>query len=452
MEINDVIITFSLFAVAIVIAMVIQSSILEKNKANQYFTIAIVLKIIGAIFASLIYIYYYNGGDSTYYYQRGILLRDLLDANFAENWKVFFSAQFPNDNNVMMYTYALKSRIISYFTIVQIVTVFSYFGFKSFMGISVVFGITSFVGNWLMYKTFCKLYPALYKQFAIGVLFLPSLIFWGSGLFKDTLTYTFVGIVFWAFHKIFFEKKNLIVSTVVLLMGIYFISIIKAYIVIVLIPFLILWKFLHIRGDIQNAFIRTFATPFLAVLVIGISFPLVQQASSLDARFSLDQLEDRAQDMIWWHTAIVDIYEDGSGSFYSLGNSDLSGIGLIQKLPLAFNVAFFRPYLFEISGATMLLSALESTFFLFLFIKVMFRIFRTKNKFGQGAVGYIFGHPDLIFMFGFAIVFGIGVGMTSYNFGALSRYKIPALPFFLNGMYLALYLLDEHAKSTTLRK
>jgi len=30
----------------------------------------------------------------------------------------------------------------------------------------------------------------------------------------------------------------------------------------------------------------------------------------------------------------------------------------------------------------------------------------------------------------FSIVFGFAVGFTSYNFGALARYKIPVMPFF----------------------
>lgn len=453
MEINDVIISASIFIIVLITALIFQKGALDKSPENSYFTMAIILKMFGAIFASLIYLYYYGDGDSLYYYRRGIFLRDLLDADFSTNLKVFFSSHFKYDSNVMMYSYMLNSEVISYFTVVQIVTLLSYLGFKSFIGISMLFGVTSFVGNWLMYKTFCKMYPEMYKYFAFGTLFLPSLIFWGSGLFKDTITYSAVGFIFWGFYNIFFLKRRLIISVVTMLISIYLVSVIKAYIVIVLMPFLILWKILTIRDKIQNKFIRVFATPLLFLIVIGISLPLIQKTTSLDARFSLDQLEDRANDMMWWHSYAKDLYGDnGNGSSYTLGNNDLSGFGLVKKLPLAFNVTFFRPYIFEVSGATMLLSAVESMFFLYLFLKVIFKLFSSKNKYGQRAISAIFSNPDLIFMFGFSIVFGIGVGMTSYNFGALSRYKIPALPFFLNGLYLALYLLDKHKKSTELRK
>jgi hypothetical protein len=39
----------------------------------------------------------------------------------------------------------------------------------------------------------------------------------------------------------------------------------------------------------------------------------------------------------------------------------------------------------------------------------------------------------------FAIVLGAAVGLTSYNFGALSRYKIPCLPFFTASLAIIYY-------------
>ena len=38
--------------------------------------------------------------------------------------------------------------------------------------------------------------------------------------------------------------------------------------------------------------------------------------------------------------------------------------------------------------------------------------------------------PNLVFCLVFSIIFAFAVGISSYNFGALSRYKIPCLPFY----------------------
>lgn len=425
-------------------SLIFQMSVIGKEKENKYFTYGLMAKMVGAIFAAVIYVYYYGDGDSLYYFRRAIFLRDLLDANFSENWKVFFSASYKDEANVIIYKNILKSDIISYFTVVQITTVLTYLGFKSFIGVSMLFGLFSYFGNWLMYKTFCKIYPTLYKQFAIAVLFLPGAIFWGSGLFKDTITFSALGYIFWGFYNIFFLKKHIFTSVGFILIAVYFIAIIKAYIIIVFIPFLVLWKILHVRSAIKSTFIRTFVTPIFLVITLGISYPIINQASSLDARFSLNQLDDRAKDMIWWHSYAAEVYGDeGNGSAYSLGSNDLSGFGLIKKIPLAINVTFFRPYIFEVRGLTMLLGSIESTFFLYFFLKVFFKLKKAKRISGRSTIKEVFSNHNLTFIFGFAIMFGMGVGMTSYNFGALARYKIPAMPFFLSG----LFIVNEYAKS-----
>jgi hypothetical protein len=36
----------------------------------------------------------------------------------------------------------------------------------------------------------------------------------------------------------------------------------------------------------------------------------------------------------------------------------------------------------------------------------------------------------------FAIIFAFSVGFTSYNFGSLSRYRIPLLPFYVGAILI----------------
>jgi hypothetical protein len=52
----------------------------------------------------------------------------------------------------------------------------------------------------------------------------------------------------------------------------------------------------------------------------------------------------------------------------------------------------------------------------------------------------IFSKPVLILCFSFSIIFAISIGISATNFGSLSRYKIPCLPFYLM-FILAVYNL-----------
>ena len=42
----------------------------------------------------------------------------------------------------------------------------------------------------------------------------------------------------------------------------------------------------------------------------------------------------------------------------------------------------------------------------------------------------------------FALFFGFVVGFTSFNFGALGRYKIPSMPFFVSFLVMVSYQID----------
>jgi hypothetical protein len=50
----------------------------------------------------------------------------------------------------------------------------------------------------------------------------------------------------------------------------------------------------------------------------------------------------------------------------------------------------------------------------------------------------IFKDPRILMCFIFAMVFAVGVGASTANFGSLSRYKIPCMPFYMI-MLLLLY-------------
>jgi hypothetical protein len=114
---------------------------------------------------------------------------------------------------------------------------------------------------------------------------------------------------------------------------------------------------------------------------------------------------------------------EGSGSLIKLSDIDMTSLGGIVKfLPTAFVNVFFRPWPWEISNVLMIFTVLENLFFLFLFLKFAFK----SRLFTRGL--NINGDFQI-----FAIVFSISlalvIGMSTFNFGTMVRYKMPFLPF-----------------------
>ena len=122
-----------------------------------------------------------------------------------------------------------------------------------------------------------------------------------------------------------------------------------------------------------------------------------------------------------WHTYLG--YTQG-GSAYSLGDVDYSTAGILRKAPLAIAIALFGPFFWQIRNPVMLLSGIESILFLYFFFKVFI------NTKAYRAINIIFKDHLIMFCIPFVLIIALAVGMTSFNYGALVRYKLPLVPFF----------------------
>jgi hypothetical protein len=171
----------------------------------------------------------------------------------------------------------------------------------------------------------------------------------------------------------------------------------------------------------------------LVLIITGMSgFYAVQKIGEDDPRYALDKIAQ---------TAKVTAYDIGfysgkdAGSGYSLGNLDGSFESMLALFPQAVNVALFRPYLWEARNPLMLLSSLEAAALL---VITLFLLFRNPFRFFRSL-----GEPTVLFCLVFSIVFAFAVGVSTFNFGTLTRYRIPLLPFYL----LALVIIADRPKS-----
>ena len=99
-------------------------------------------------------------------------------------------------------------------------------------------------------------------------------------------------------------------------------------------------------------------------------------------------------------------------------------VGQLAFAPLALVTSLFRPFLFEADSFLVAVNALETAAILFLTIRAL-----ARRGFG-GAWRLISESPMLVFFTLFTLGFGVAVGLTTTNLGALSRYRVPLVPFF----------------------
>lgn len=394
----------------------------------KYFMYGLLLRMIGSAAIGAVFMFYYQKGDTLFYYLHGKMVSFVFADNPGRNWIVFFPEFFHDSILNIPYFPVDYLRKTNSYMVARIAGFLNLFLFDSYYAIAICFSVFSFIGSWKLYKVFYYHVPDLHKQIATSTLFLPCLIIWGSGLFKDTITFGALGILCYSLHSIFIRKQVKPSYILYALLTIYLIGIVKPYILMVLLPSLIFFQVNIMSSRITSAFIKTTVFPILLLLVVLGSFGILSVLNTTFTTYNMDNMEDKLEGFQRWHTVRS---EQTEGSGYSLGSGGTSPVELLLKFPLAVNVTLFRPYLWEARKPIVMLAAFESLFVLFITLQ-------TFRKIGiSGTVRIFMNDPFISFCIAFAIVFAFAVGISSYNFGALVRFKIPCMPFYLMGLYMS---------------
>ena len=93
------------------------------------------------------------------------------------------------------------------FSVCRFSSIFCLISFNSFFATSILTSVFSFIGIWKFFRLVNTLYPGNQKQFAYIILFMPSLIFWGSGIMKDSFVLASTCWITYSFYKVFIERK-----------------------------------------------------------------------------------------------------------------------------------------------------------------------------------------------------------------------------------------------------
>jgi hypothetical protein len=419
-------IIFSVFIVFLIYTW--SGSVQSKKKttipAYKNFRIGLMLKISGAILFCLIYVLFYGGGDTTNYFKGVEAMHAVAQRNFFDYLELLF-LEDGAEARTMFYkarnwppNYMLRDSRT--FTVFKITSIISFFGLSGFLATTILLASISFSWIWKLYTFMFDRYPKFEKELNWAVLFLPSTLFWGSGIMKDTFSFAATCYAVYGLHMIFIKKEWSLSILLQLAFAIYLIINIKSYILFALLPGLIIFANFERLRRIKSKFIKIAFIPSMIVIMFGLANILFFDFQELFGKYSADRLLEEA--VIQNQDLQRDVY--GSNSF-DIGKFKPTIGGAAAKFLPAINAAIFRPYIWESGGsATMLFSGLET---LILMVICIFHILKSPFTY----LSNILKDPFLLFSLLFTVILGFGVGLSTSNFGALVRYKIPFMPFFV---------------------
>ena len=261
----------------------------------KYFIPALVAKLLGALALGMIYQLHYKGGDTFNYFNDAQRLAHSFILDREATFRVFFYMDDQMDARYM----AVRGGLWYYkdpasFFVVRTIFIFGLFCFQSYGAIALLFATVSFSGIWMLYYTFCFLRPQLYKWFAYVILFMPSLIFWGSGIMKDTLCVAALGWFFYACYKIIYKNSIKPITLLILAISSFFLIHLKIYILLCFFPSALYWLFLE-KTNFSNKHLKMFIRPYLLILGLGVTvFALSKFAESTD-KYNMEAIAKTSQ-------------------------------------------------------------------------------------------------------------------------------------------------------------
>jgi hypothetical protein len=431
LSIWDLVLTPLYLIILTIIAKTIRDKKYPKgDPIRKYYLPGLYIKFAGVIFIGLLYDFYYHGGDTFNYYSHSKFINSALDQSFETWLKLILRTPASADPQVYPYASQMEfyndvpSHIVS-----VIGALFGLLNFTTYLPIALLFAFFSYTGIWAMFRTFTTIYPKQIKALAIAFLFIPSVFVWGSSIFKDTVCMFGLGWLTYTTFRIFVNRNFTFGNIFLLLFSFYMIVLVKLYIIVAFIPALAFWLLLSYSHYIRNASNR-FLLRVAVIAISGIGFVYIAQSFSKELNsYSLENIIKTSESIRSYITYVSTLEE---GSKYDLGKIEPTPIGMATKIPAGIIVTLFRPYLWEVKKPIMLLSSLEGLAFIILTLMVFYKVgfFNTIKKIAKD--------PNLLFFFIFSMIFAFAVGISTGNFGTLSRYKIPCMPFFA-ALLLILY-------------
>jgi len=374
---------------------------------RQFFWPSLFAKVFAGIALGLVYTYYYTTGDTFLYFDDGKKLAELARTDLF----LYLRFLWLGDDSFVIWSdlNALQSRALY---MVKLTSFASLITLDNYWIISGYFSFFSFVCTWLLVKAIVRPFPSAKYPVVIGFLFLPSVVFWSSGLIKESAA---LGALFFLTSlvlDVWTGQRSARWKWIVTPLALWLLWNLKYYYLAVFAPVTfaaLAFRFLSAHVKFKSVAYKFFLWGIVFVL------PLLV-ISSIHPNF--------------YPHRIMEVIVSSNHQFLSLSapedligyNSlDASVRGILTNAPWALFSGLFRPLPWEARTAFQWVIAIENLVLIILFCASLPNISKFMRSHQRLLIWSTVVYVGMLCVF---------LALSTPNFGTLSRYRVSFLPFF----------------------
>ncbi len=357
------------------------------------FLSTLLLKMTGGLVLGWIFIEYYQAGDTIMFFEKS---KDMASLPFPEYIKILLtwsSYEVSQEPRVLFFT-----KFLSFFVFITN---------GSYWISSLYLSLLSFFATWYLVTVIKSIYSTLLEVTIVCFLLIPTVVFWSSGILKDSLAFCALAFVISNVLKIYHSRKPAIPELLIGMISVFILFKLKHYLMISFLLFVGLLGFLTLfrKSRIQY---RVTAVIILVLAIISTQFihPYLRMNRMVQTIYENNQVitENTApENRLSIHIEAPDI------------------ISLFKEVPKAIHIGLFRPSIIDKTSVWGQIHRIENTILTFLFFLTILLWIKYKPKIDV---------PLVISSSITILVLSILLALSTPNFGTLVRYKNAFLPYF----------------------
>ena len=388
---------------------------------------AFLAKVFCGFLVYLIYAYYYGNrieADTFKYFDDSYYLYEALYTKPADFFKMLFGINCDGSYFDHLYYDKMNNWYRAYENslyndnrlIIRVNAVLRIFSFGNYHVHSIILNFIAFIGSVGMARFFLHFVKSKWKVY-LAVFFIPSVIFWSSGILKESLLLFAMGLFCFFIYRLVLTKNW--INLVLLILPFLLLVLLKFYVFVAFFPAILGWYFSETTRFKWKAYLLVFSFLSIIAIILGVLNPSYNFIHIL-----VRKQHDFINMSIAFHV----------NSAIQMDYLDQNIFSIIKAVPMGIINSLTRPWPLEIKNALFVPAMIENVVLSSLILIAITQ--KVKNP--------IRSANFIAFCFLFTLFLYSIIGISTPILGALVRYKIPAMPFLVIGILSLLNTTNFH--------